>query len=80
MVRVGGGPDFETEEENRVMLLVHDTKPTFLDGRRAQAGGDGALVKDPTSDMAMIARKGSALVKEVRGKRDRTNPETASGR
>ena len=25
--------DFETEEENRVVLLVHDTKPPFLDGR-----------------------------------------------
>ena len=64
--------DFETEEENRVMLLVHDTKPPFLDGRAVLTKQAEMVlpVKDPTSDMAMIARKGSALMKEVRGKRD----------
>jgi pre-mRNA-splicing factor ATP-dependent RNA helicase DHX38/PRP16 len=64
--------DFETEEENRVMLLVHDMKPPFLDGRQVfTKQADMVLpVKDATSDMAMIARKGSALMQEVRGKRD----------
>ena len=54
------------------MLLVHDTKPPFLDGRAVLTKQAEMVlpVKDPTSDMAMIARKGSALVKEVRGKRD----------
>ena len=64
--------DFETEEENRVMLLVHDTKPPFLDGRAVfTKQADMVLpVKDATSDMAMIARRGSALMREVRQKRD----------
>ena len=25
--------DFDNEDENRITLLVHDTKPPFLDGR-----------------------------------------------
>ena len=59
-------------EENRVMLLVHDMKPPFLDGKQVfTKQADMVLpVKDATSDMAMIARKGSALMQEVRGKRD----------
>ena len=54
------------------MLLVHDTKPPFLDGRIVFTKQAEMVlpVKDATSDMAMIARKGSALMKEVRGKRD----------
>lgn len=60
--------DFEEEEDRRVVLLVHDTKPPFLAGKRvASKAGDIVLpLKDPTSDMAVISRKGSALVKEVR--------------
>ena len=51
---------------------MHDTKPPFLQGKRAFAKAQEASlpVKDQTSDMAMIARKGSSLVKEVRMKRD----------
>ena len=70
--------DFETEEEQKVMLLVHDTRPPFLEGEHGlRAGGskdakDATVlpVKDPTSDLAMIARRGSTLLKEVRVKRD----------
>ena len=65
--------DFETEEENRVMLLVHDMKPPFLEGKAWLSTKKAEMVlpvKDPTSDMAMIARKGSNLMKEVRAKRD----------
>ena len=67
--------DFETEEEQKVMLLVHDTCPPFLEGEHGlRAGGskDATVlpVKDPTSDLAMIARRGSTLLKEVRVKRD----------
>ena len=58
--------------EEKAILLVHDTKPPFLQGKRAFAKAQEASlpVKDQTSDMAMIARKGSNLVKEVRMKRD----------
>ena len=65
--------DFETEEENRVMLLVHDMKPPFLEGKAWLSTKKAEMVlpvKDATSDMAMIARKGSNLMKEVRTKRD----------
>ena len=65
--------DFETEEESKVILLVHDTRPPFLENEVGLGGKkqDSVLpVKDPTSDMAMIARKGSALLTEVRTKRD----------
>ena len=36
-------------------------------------GGDIVLpLKDPTSDMAVIARKGSELVKQIREKKEST--------
>ena len=64
--------DFDDEDENRITLLVHDQKPPFLDGRIVfTKQADPVLpVKDPTSDMPTIARKGSNLVKEYRQKRD----------
>ena len=64
--------DFDDMEENRAVLLVHDTKPPFLDGRMVFTKQQETVVpvKDVTSDMAQIARKGSALVKEVRTKRE----------
>lgn len=64
------GPNYEDEdeEENRVILMVHDLKPPFLDGRTQYSTQMGAIqvVKDPNSDMAILAKKGSAVVKEFR--------------
>lgn len=58
---------FEDENENRVHLLVHDLKPLFLDGRQVFTKQDPvSAVKDPQSDMAVFARKGSLLVRERR--------------
>lgn len=59
--------EYDNEDENRVLLLVHDTKPPFLEGKVVGTkGGDIVLpLRDPTSDMAVIARKGSDLVKQV---------------
>ena len=64
--------DFDQDEEARTTLLVHDTRPPFLDGRIVFTKQAEALlpVKDATSDLAVIARKGSALVREYRQKRD----------
>ncbi|KAL3818680.1 hypothetical protein ACJIZ3_004585 [Penstemon smallii] len=62
--------EFDNEEERKVILLVHDTKPPFLDGRivfTTQADPIMPL-KDPTSDMAIISRKGSTLVREIHEK------------
>lgn len=49
-----------------------DTKPPFLDGRVVYTKQAEPVmpIKDPTSDMAIIARKGSALVRETREKQN----------
>jgi pre-mRNA-splicing factor ATP-dependent RNA helicase DHX38/PRP16 len=41
-----------------VLLLVHDTKPPFLQGKALSGKAAGVVLplKDPTSDMAVIAR------------------------
>lgn len=51
---------------------MHDARPPFLDGRTVfTKQADPVMpVKDPTSDLAVVARKGSALVKQIRVKRD----------
>ena len=50
------------------MLMVHDLKPPFLDGNTVYTTQINAIqvVKDPLSDMAILAKKGSAVVKEYR--------------
>lgn len=59
----------EEEEEERVVLLVHDAKlPPFLDNGKAVFTKQVEPVKDPTSDMAIVSRKGSGLVREIWGK------------
>eukprot|EP00899_Mesostigma_viride_P022855 jgi/Mesvir1/3754/Mv15028-RA.1 len=70
--RTEGSTDVDDEEENRVILLVHDLKPPFLDGRIVFTTQKDPVMplKDATSDMAIIARKGSALVRETREKKD----------
>jgi len=65
--------EFEEEEEKRVSLLVHNIKPPFLDGRVSYTTQQTMVsaVKDPTSDLAILARKGSQVVREQRELRDR---------
>lgn len=57
----------DEEERERVMLVVNSTKPPFLDGRHVFTKQmDPVLpLKDPTSDMAVVARRGSKLVMQV---------------
>ncbi|KAK7688261.1 Pre-mRNA-splicing factor ATP-dependent RNA helicase PRP16 [Cerrena zonata] len=65
--------DFEDESESTVHVMVHDLKPPFLDGRTVFTKQLEPInpVRDPTSDMAIFARKGSALVKEKREQAER---------
>ncbi|KAG2772310.1 Pre-mRNA-splicing factor ATP-dependent RNA helicase [Phytophthora cactorum] len=65
--------DFDDELDSRVQIMVHSTKPPFLDGRVSFTTQVEmvATVKDSTSDMAVCARKGSELLREVREQRDR---------
>ena len=64
--------DFSNDSDIRTMLLVHDTKPPFLDGRVIFTKQSEPVLplKDSTSDMAVIAKSGSKLVKEIREKKN----------
>ncbi|XP_045585400.2 pre-mRNA-splicing factor ATP-dependent RNA helicase PRP16 [Procambarus clarkii] len=65
--------DFEEEFTNRVHILVHNIVPPFLDGRIVFTKQPEPVipVKDSTSDMAIVSRKGSAVVKVRREQRER---------
>jgi pre-mRNA-splicing factor ATP-dependent RNA helicase DHX38/PRP16 len=60
-------------EEDRVLLLVHDIKPPFLDGRETftKQTKPVQVVRDPTSDFAVLAKKGSSVLRFVRERQDR---------
>ena len=64
--------DFSNDADVRTMLLVHDTRPPFLDGRVIFTKQAEAVMplKDPTSDLAVIAKSGSKLVKDIRDKKN----------
>ena len=55
------------------MLYVHDIKPPFLDGRMVFTRQTEAVqvVRDPNSDFATLAKKGSHVLKFVRERADR---------
>eukprot|EP00007_Cunea_sp_BSH-02190019_P004139 CAMPEP_0174249166 /NCGR_PEP_ID=MMETSP0417-20130205/43443_1 /TAXON_ID=242541 /ORGANISM="Mayorella sp, Strain BSH-02190019" /LENGTH=664 /DNA_ID=CAMNT_0015329035 /DNA_START=83 /DNA_END=2073 /DNA_ORIENTATION=+ len=65
--------EFDDEEENRVHLLVHEVKPPFLDGRQAftKQADPVPVVRDPTSDLAVVARKGSHALMRLRQEKDK---------
>ncbi|EIW71616.1 hypothetical protein TREMEDRAFT_67867 [Tremella mesenterica DSM 1558] len=65
--------DFEDDQDSKVHVLVHDLKPPFLDGTIAYTRQLDPVnpVKDPTSDMAVFSKKGSALVRERRERQER---------
>lgn len=61
------------EDENRVQVMVHDLKPPFLDGRIVFTTQTAmvSVVRDPTSDLAVIAKQGSALLTDCRAKSEK---------
>ncbi|XP_048461924.1 pre-mRNA-splicing factor ATP-dependent RNA helicase PRP16 [Rhincodon typus] len=65
--------DFEEDNATRVHLLVHNLVPPFLDGRIVFTKQPEPVipVKDATSDMAIISRKGSQLVRKHREQKER---------
>src|SRR5882762_820980 len=65
--------DFEDESESTVHVMVHDIKPPFLDGKTIFTKQLDPInpIRDPTSDMAVFSKKGSALVKEKREQAER---------
>jgi pre-mRNA-splicing factor ATP-dependent RNA helicase DHX38/PRP16 len=69
------GPDEDDDDGNhtRLHILVRDLKPPFLDGTIKFTSQVEAVqvVRDPTSDLAVCARKGSRLVMEQRAQKER---------
>nr|CAI5831091.1 unnamed protein product [Callosobruchus analis] len=65
--------EFDEETVDRVHLLVHNIVPPFLDGRIVFTKQPEPVVpvRDPTSDMALVARKGSQLVRIFREQKER---------
>jgi pre-mRNA-splicing factor ATP-dependent RNA helicase DHX38/PRP16 len=65
--------DEDDVNEGRVHLMVHNIVPPFLDGRIVFTKQPEPVVpvKDPTSDFAILARKGSALVRYHREMKER---------
>ncbi|KAL3275444.1 hypothetical protein HHI36_020205 [Cryptolaemus montrouzieri] len=65
--------DYDEDTLDRVHLLVHNIVPPFLDGRIVFTKQPEPVipVRDPTSDMAMVARKGSHLVRVYREQKER---------
>eukprot|EP01018_Ginkgo_biloba_P022698 Gb_16847 [translate_table: standard] len=59
--------EFEDEDDSRAILLVHDRKPPFLDGCVVFTKQAEPIMpmKEPTSDMAIISQKESALVEKT---------------
>jgi len=66
--RVGWEDEAMEDDEVKVHLLVHHVVPPFLDGRIVFTSRPEPVVpvKDATSDMAMLAKKGSLLVRKER--------------
>ncbi len=65
--------DFADDDESRIRLNVHHTKPPFIDGRVtfSKQLTTVSVVKEPTSDMSILSKKGSGLVRERRERRER---------
>ncbi|TFK18800.1 pre-mRNA splicing factor [Coprinopsis marcescibilis] len=65
--------DFEDESESTVHVMVKSLKPPFLDGKTVYTKQLEPInpIRDPTSDMAVFSKKGSALVKEKREQAER---------
>lgn len=64
--------DNNIEEDQVSHLIVHQKLPPFLDGKIKFSKQTNPVlpVKDPTCDMAVNAKKGSALVKELRQQKE----------
>uniref|UniRef100_A0A8C0L8V2 Pre-mRNA-splicing factor ATP-dependent RNA helicase PRP16 n=1 Tax=Canis lupus dingo TaxID=286419 RepID=A0A8C0L8V2_CANLU len=65
--------DFEEDSAAKVHLMVHNLVPPFLDGRIVFTKQPEPVipVKDATSDLAIIARKGSQTVRKHREQKER---------
>jgi pre-mRNA-splicing factor ATP-dependent RNA helicase DHX38/PRP16 len=65
---------FNTDDDEKVIVSVRKTLPPFLDGRTIYTKQQEpvSVVKDPTSDIAVLAKTGSAVVRNIKMEQDRT--------
>lgn len=63
----------DDEADRAVNVMVLDDKPLFLSGQVVFTKQQTAIpvVKDPNSDLAVIAKKGSTVLHEIRKQKDR---------
>lgn len=73
VTKVDHNDDFEEDGSAKIHLLVHNIMAPFLDGRIMYTKQPEPVVpvKDPTSDIAVLSRKGSQLVKDYREQKER---------
>ena len=73
VLRTDYDEDYEEISEAKVHLIVNNIIPPFLDGRIVFTKQQEPVIpiKDPTSDMAMVSKKGSRLVKIHREQAER---------
>jgi pre-mRNA-splicing factor ATP-dependent RNA helicase DHX38/PRP16 len=73
VTRIGPEDDLDEEGEARVHILVRNVVPPFLDGRITFTKQYEPVipVKDPTSDMAIVSRKGCQSVRRYREQKER---------
>ena len=76
----GREADDDDQNETRIHLLVHDVKPPFLEKHRIYTKQlePVSAVRDPQSDLAVLSRKGSVVVRERRQQRERTRQAQAA--
>ena len=66
--------DLDEDDECRVILQIHEIKPPFLDGRIVFTTQMEPIqiVRDPNSDMSKLAKKGSAILRVIRERNERS--------
>ncbi len=64
---------FDEDDECRVLIQVHEIKPSFLDGHIVYTKQIEPIqiVKDPNSEMAKMAKKGSNILRVIRERNER---------
>lgn len=63
-----------TQDDEKIILAVRNTLPPFLDGRTMYTNQSDivSVVKDPTSDIAVLAKEGSSVVRRIKQEADRS--------
>ncbi len=66
--------ELDEDDECRIIIQIHEIKPPFLDGRIVFTTQMEAvqIVRDPASDMARLAKKGSAILRVIRERNERS--------